>query len=111
MTASARCAVLISLFIVFLASSVLAQQPLKIDAATVSGLPARNIGSATMSGRIAALDAAVRNGRLTMFVGSASGGGWQPVNGGTTSHPVFDRQDLHSRRAVTLDPARREIVV
>jgi len=33
-----------------------AQQPYRFDAATVSGLPARNIGSATMSGRVAALD-------------------------------------------------------
>src|SRR2546429_5342 len=110
MTASARCAVLISLFIVFLASSVLAQQPLKFDAATVSGLPARNIGSATMSGRIAALDAAVRNGRLTMFVGSASGGVWKSVNGGTTFKPVFDRQDVQSIGAVTIDPSHPEIV-
>src|SRR5438105_2436581 len=107
MTASARCtrAVLISLFIVFLASSVFAQQPLKFDAATVSGLPARNIGSATMSGRIAALDAVVRNGRLTMFVGSASGGVWKSVNGGTTFKPVFDRQDVQSIGAVAIDPS------
>src|SRR5437867_2297262 len=112
MTASARCtrAVLISLFIVFLASSVLAQQPLKFDAATVSGLPARNIGSATMSGRIAALDAVVRNGRLTMFVGSASGGVWKSVNGGTTFKPVFDRQDVQSIGAVAIDPSNPEIV-
>ena len=34
-----------------------AQQPVKFDSATISGLPARNIGSATMSGRVAALDA------------------------------------------------------
>src|SRR3989442_1625334 len=112
MTAPARCtrAVLISLFIVFLASSVLAQQPVKFDAATVSGPPARNIGSATMSGRIAALDAVVRNGRITMFVGSASGGVWKSVNGGTTFKPVFDRQDVQSIGAVTIDPSNPEIV-
>src|SRR5439155_1374443 len=112
MTASARCtrAVLISLFIIFLASSIFAQQPLKFDAATVSGLPARNIGSATMSGRIAALDAVVRNGRLTMFVGSASGGVWKSVNGGTTFKPVFDRQDVQSIGAVAIDPSNPEIV-
>src|SRR5437016_1131261 len=94
MTAYARCtrAVLTSLFIVFLASSVLAQQPLKFDAATVSGLPARNIGSATMSGRIAALDAVVRNGRLTMFVGSASGGVWTTVNEAFTKPPTAARR-------------------
>src|SRR5438094_5069356 len=112
MTASARCtrAVLISLFIIFLASSIFAQQPLKFDAATVSGLPARNIGSATMSGRIAALDAVVRNGRLTMFAGSASGGVWKSVNGGTTFKPVFDRQDVQSIGAVAIDPSNPEIV-
>src|SRR6059058_4912068 len=112
MTASARCtrAVLISLFIIFLASSIFAQQPLKFDAATVSGLPARNIGSATISGRIAALDAVVRNGRLTLFVGAASGGVWKSVNGGTTFKPVFDRQDVQSIGAVAIDPSNPEIV-
>src|SRR6267154_6886512 len=65
----------------------------KFDAATVSGLPARNIGSATMSGRVAALDAVEEDGRVTVFVGSASGGVWKSVNGGTTYKSVFDRQD------------------
>src|SRR5881398_82237 len=112
MTAYARCtrAVLTSLFIVFLASSVLAQQPLKFDAATVSGLTARNIGSAAMSGRIAALDAVTENGRLTLFVGSASGGVWKSVNGGTTFKPVFDRQAVQSIGAVTIDPSNPKIV-
>ena len=53
---------------------VAAQAPYRFDAATVSGLPARNIGSATMSGRIAALDAVEENGRITVFIGAASGG-------------------------------------
>src|SRR5438128_12641912 len=98
MTASARCtrAVLISLFIIFLASSILAQQPLKFDAATVSGLPARNIGSATVSGRIAAVDAVVRNGRLTVFVGPASAGVWKSVNAGTSFTPGFARGRVQS---------------
>ena len=39
-----------------------AQAAYRYDAATVSGLPARNIGSATMSGRIAALDAVEEDG-------------------------------------------------
>src|SRR5438876_7597554 len=110
MTASARCAVLISLFIVFLASSVLAQQPLKFDAATVSGLPARNIGSATMSGRIAALDAVEQDGRISVFVGAASGGVWKSVNGGTTYKAVFDRQPVQSIGAVTIDPANPKTI-
>src|SRR5580658_7404847 len=67
-----------------------AQAPYRFDSATVSGLPARNIGSAMMSGRIAAIDAVEENGRITVFVGAASGGVWKSVNGGTTYKPVFD---------------------
>src|ERR1700728_1578860 len=87
-----------------------AQAPYRYDAATVSGLPARNIGSATMSGRIAALDAVEANGRITVFVGAASGGVWKSVNGGTTYKPVFDRQDVQSIGAVAIDPSNSENV-
>src|SRR5439155_21480888 len=107
MTASARCtrAVLISLFIIFLASSIFAQQPLKFDAATVSWLPARNIGSATMSGRIAALDAVIRDGRLTAFRASSRGGVWKSVSGGTPCKPVFEREDGQSGGAMAIGPS------
>ena len=44
---------------------------------TISGLGARNIGSATMSGRIAAIDAVHEGKRLTIYVGAASGGVWK----------------------------------
>src|SRR5256884_1061041 len=46
------------------------------NSASISGLGARNIGSAAMSGRISAI-AGVRepSGKITLFVGSASGGG------------------------------------
>src|SRR5271154_6269733 len=87
-----------------------AQAPYRFDAATVSGLPARNIGSATMSGRIAALDAVEEDGRITVFVGAASGGIWKSVNGGTTYKPVFDREDVQSIGAVAIDPSNSKIV-
>src|SRR5215831_13683641 len=89
---------------------VSAQQAIKFDSATVSGLPARNIGSATMSGRIAAVTAVNENGRLTVFAGSASGGVWKSINGGTTFKPVFDRQSVQSIGAVTIDPSNSKIV-
>ena len=44
----------------------------RVDSETISGLGARNIGSATMSGRVAALDAVREGDRLTVFVGAAS---------------------------------------
>lgn len=87
-----------------------AQANYRFDAATVSGLPARNIGSATMSGRIAAVDAVDEDGRITVFVGAASGGVWKSVNGGTTYKPVFDREDVQSIGAVAIDPSNSKIV-
>jgi photosystem II stability/assembly factor-like uncharacterized protein len=87
-----------------------AQAAYRFDSATISGLPARNIGSATMSGRIAALDAVEEDGRITVFVGAASGGVWKSVNGGTTYKPVFDRQDVQSIGAVAIDPSNAKTV-
>jgi photosystem II stability/assembly factor-like uncharacterized protein len=86
------------------------QQAIKFDAATISGLPARNIGSAAISGRIAAVDAVTEDGRLTVFAGTASGGVWKSVNGGTTFRPVFDRQPVQSIGAVAIDPSNPKIV-
>src|SRR5260370_32982441 len=65
-----------------LAGSATAQTPqpaasLKVDSETISGLGARNIGSAAMSGRVAAVDAVWEGQRLTVYGGAASGGGWK----------------------------------
>jgi photosystem II stability/assembly factor-like uncharacterized protein len=87
-----------------------AQTPIKFDSETISGLGARNIGSATMSGRIAAVDAVQEGQRLTIFVGSASGGVWKSLNGGTTFKPVFDKQSVQSIGAVAIDPRNPKIV-
>src|SRR6266511_4287780 len=76
----------------------------KVDSETISGLGARNIGAAAMSGRVAALDAVHEGQRLTVYVGAASGGVWKSVNGGTTFKPVFDKQAVQSIGAVTVDP-------
>ena len=52
---------------VFLAINAAAQTPsVKVDSDTISGLGARNIGSATMSGRITSLDARHEGQRLTI---------------------------------------------
>src|SRR5215470_10153575 len=93
-----------------LASALFAQAPVRYDSGTISGLPARNIGSATMSGRISAVAAANQKGRVTVYAGSASGGVWKSVNGGTTFKPVFDSANSLSIGAVTIDPTNPEIV-
>ena len=94
------------------ATPALAQTPapVRYDSGTISGLTARNIGSATMGGRIAAIDAVDENGKITVFTGSASGGVWKSINGATTFKPVFDREPVQSIGAVTIDPSNHKIV-
>ena len=81
-----------------------AAQEVKFDTDTISGLGARNIGSATMSGRIAAIAAVKEEGRLTVYIGAASGGVWKSQNGGTTFKPVFDKESAQSVGAIAIDP-------
>jgi photosystem II stability/assembly factor-like uncharacterized protein len=77
----------------------------RLDQGVISGLGIRNIGSATMSGRIAALAAVRRqDGSLTIYVGAAGGGVWKSTDGGTTFRPKFDKQPVQSIGAIALNP-------
>ncbi len=96
--------------IILLAGHASAQTPVKVDSETISGLGARNIGSAAMSGRIAAVAAVQEGPRLTVYVGAASGGVWKSVNGGTTFKPVFDKQPVQSIGAITIDPKNPKVI-
>jgi len=93
---------LLSLLICIAASTA---QEAKFDSDTISGLSARNIGSAAMSGRVSAVAAIKEGGRLTVYAGSASGGLWKSTNGGTTFKPKFDKQDVQSIGAIAIDPS------
>ena len=88
-----------------LAGAAIGAEQAPYNSSTISGLGARNIGSATMSGRISAF-AALRepSGKLTLYVGAASGGVWKSEDGGTRYKPVFDEQPVQSIGAVALDP-------
>src|SRR5437867_5634985 len=92
------------LSLILCAASVYAQET-PFTSATISGLGARNIGSAAMSGRISAI-AGVRepSGKITLFVGSASGGVWKSEDNGTRYRPVFDEQPVQSIGACAIDP-------
>jgi photosystem II stability/assembly factor-like uncharacterized protein len=95
-----------------LATTGLAQAPAPvIDSGVVSGLGARNIGSAAMSGRISALAGfADESGKVTLFVGAASGGVWKSTDGATTFKPVFDEQPVQSIGALAVDPSNHNNV-
>jgi photosystem II stability/assembly factor-like uncharacterized protein len=81
------------------------------DSAAVSGLGIRNIGSAAISGRVAAVAGRQeKDGKVTLLVGSASGGVWKSEDGGTTFKPVFDKQDVQSIGAVAMDPTNPKVM-
>ncbi|HXU74069.1 MAG TPA: sialidase [Polyangia bacterium] len=85
-------------------------RPPVIDSGVISGLGVRNIGSAAMSGRVAAVAARVENGKTLLFVGAASGGVWKSSDGGTTFKPVFDKERVQSIGAITIDPTNPKTI-
>jgi len=85
-------------------------QDMMLDSDTLSGLPIRAIGPAAMGGRIADMAAVHEGQRLTIYVGSASGGVWKSVDGGTTFKPIFDKQPTQSIGAVAIDPSNPQTV-
>src|SRR3954447_19041613 len=75
------------------------------NSSSISGLGARNIGSAAMSGRISCIAGVHEpSGKITLFVGSASGGVWKSDDSGTRYRPIFDEQAVQSIGAIALDP-------
>jgi photosystem II stability/assembly factor-like uncharacterized protein len=80
-----------------------------VDPDLLAGLAPRSIGPATMSGRIAAVDAVESNPDI-LYVGAATGGVWKSTNGGLTMTPIFDDQPVHSIGAVAINQAHPDIV-
>src|SRR2546421_8228150 len=96
---------LLTLTILLIVDLTHAQQPPAFNSGTISGLGARNIGSAAMSGRISAIAGTKEpSGKITLFVGAASGGVWKSDDGGTRYRPVFDEQTAQSIGAIAIDP-------
>lgn len=81
----------LSIFI--FSTPLLRAQPLSSE--TLAGLKLRNIGPATMSGRIVDL-AVLESDPFTMYVASATGGVWKTTNNGVTFTPVFEKEGAHS---------------
>lgn len=69
-----------------------------------AGLPLREIGPGSPSGRIA--DFAVNPAAKShWYVATASGGVWETRNAGTTWTPLFDKQNVYSIGSIAMDPA------
>ena len=74
----------------FSLNGIIAQTKIKVDNNTFGAIRARQIGPATMSGRITSLDAVNKNPNI-LYVGTAGGGVWKTKNGGITFKPIFDK--------------------
>ena len=79
-----------------------------LDSDSMGGMRARAIGPATMSGRIAAIDASATN-PLKIYVGAGGGGVWRSLDGGVSFKPVFDDHP-QSIGAVRIDPNDDQVV-
>src|SRR5215213_3499688 len=79
--------ILTSFFLIFSVS--LFSQTVSLD--QLKNLKARNIGPASMSGRVTAIDV-VLNDPDTWYIGAASGGVWKTTNAGASWTSIFDAQ-------------------
>ena len=84
------------------------QENVQFTSSTFGSIEARQIGPAVMSGRITAIDAVIDNPRI-IYVGSASGGVWKSITGGTLFYPIFDKH-TQSIGALTLDQQNPDII-
>lgn len=90
---------LVCLFTVF-STALLGQTDLSL----FSEMKPRSIGPAGMSGRVTSIDV-VRHNRNVIYAGTASGGLWKSVSGGTSWEPLFDKEEVASIGVVTIDPS------
>ena len=77
------------LFLILCISTSLFAQ-VKVTSSTFGMFEGRNIGPTVMSGRVTAIDAVNKDSRI-IYVGSAAGGVWKSITGGTLWKPVFDK--------------------
>ena len=73
----------------------------ELDLNKISNLKIRSIGPSNMSGRITAIDVALKNTKI-IYVGAASGGVWKSENGGTEWKPIFDNESTQNIGALDI---------
>ncbi len=93
------------LILTFLSLDLLGQTDLSI----FESMKPRSIGPAGMSGRVTSIDV-VRHNRNVIYAGTASGGLWKSVSGGTSWEPIFDNQEVASIGVVTIDPSNASTI-
>lgn len=72
----------------FISANLTAQT---INSATFGMMEARQIGPATMSGRITDIQGVNNDGGKIIYIGTAGGGIWKSSNAGASFKPIFDK--------------------
>lgn len=93
--------IFVLLFALSLSQLTYSQDKTAITSSTFGAVLARQIGPAVMSGRITCIDAVNTDPRI-MYIGSAGGGVWKTITGGTLFKSVFDKY-CQSIGAITID--------
>src|SRR6266513_1612488 len=75
----------------------------------VKNLEFREIGPATMGGRIDDF-AVVESNPNIVYVGTASGGVWKTTNNGTTWEPIFDKESVSTIGDIAIAPSDPAVV-
>jgi len=81
----------------------------QVDPELLAGMKARAIGPASMSGRVAAIDA-VESDPDIVYVGAATGGVWKSTDGALSFTPIFDDQPVAAIGAVAIFQPSPDIV-
>ncbi len=79
---------------------LLAAQPFPLE--HFKNMKPRNIGPAGMSGRVTAIDVLLSDPDV-IYVGTASGGVWRSLSGGTDWEPIFDEAPIQSVGALKIN--------
>jgi photosystem II stability/assembly factor-like uncharacterized protein len=97
------------LFLILLASPLLAVAQTTVNSATFGALEARQLGPGTMSGRITSIEGVNNENGKTIYVGTAGGGIWKSTNAGASFKPIFDKY-CQSIGAIAIDQKNPKLI-
>jgi photosystem II stability/assembly factor-like uncharacterized protein len=95
------------LIIAVFSGFILNAQQVKLD--QFKNWKPRNIGPASMSGRITAIDALV-NDPNTIYIGAASGGVWKTENAGGDWTPLFEEQPILNIGSISIQQSNPSVI-
>jgi photosystem II stability/assembly factor-like uncharacterized protein len=101
-----RAARLLPLFVLGVATPLLAQSP---DSATIASMMWRSIGPVNMAGRITDVEGDPHDGKV-FYVSGATGGIWKTDNAGTTFVPLWDHAPIASMGDIALSASDPKII-